>query len=93
MAADQDKEARQAKRRDDRKQANLVKRLKRRHEELEGEIDTAESRLDAINQEISSASEAGDMEQVEKLSSEYPTVRQHLDELWAEWEKVGLELE
>ena len=61
--------------------------------ELEGEIDTAESRLDAINQEISSASEAGDMEQVEKLSSEYPTVRQHLDELWAEWEKVGLELE
>ena len=92
-AADQDKAARQTKRRQDRKQANLVQRLKRRHEELEAEIDTAEARLEAINQEISAASEAGDMELVEKLSSEYPRVRQHLDELWAEWEKVGMELE
>jgi predicted nuclease with TOPRIM domain len=67
--------------------------LKRRHEELEGEIDIAEVRLEAINQEISAASEAGDMTLVEKLSSEYPVVRARLDELWAEWEKVGMELE
>ena len=92
-AADQDKAARQAKRRQDRKQANLVQRLKRRHEQLEEEIDAAEGRLAKINEDISAASEAGDMEQVEKLSAEYPTVRQRLDELWAEWEQVGSELE
>ncbi|MCP4377956.1 MAG: ABC-F family ATP-binding cassette domain-containing protein, partial [bacterium] len=51
--ADQDKAARQAKRRQDRKQANLVQRLKRRHEQLEGEIDTVEARLEAINKELS----------------------------------------
>jgi len=92
-AADQDKAARQAKRRHDRKRANLVQRLERRHEQLEEEIDTAEARLAAINEEISAASEAGNMELVEKLSAEYPIVRQHLDELWAEWEQVGTELE
>ena len=91
--ADQDKAARQAKRREDRKQANLVQRLKRRHEELEGQIDAAEARLEEINREISDASEAGDMEQVEKLSLEYPDVRKKLDGLWAEWEEVGAELE
>jgi ATP-binding cassette subfamily F protein 3 len=92
-AVDQDKAARQAKRRLDRKRANLVQRLERRHEELEDQIDTAEGRLAAINEEISAASEAGNMELVEKLSSEYPRVRQRLDELWAEWEHVGMELE
>jgi len=56
------------------------------------EIDIAEVRLEAINQEISAASEAGDMTLVEKLSSEYPIVRARLDELRAEWEKVGMEL-
>jgi ATP-binding cassette, subfamily F, member 3 len=92
-SVDKDKAQRQAKRREDRKQANLVQRLQRRHEQLEGEIDTVESRLAEINDEISAASEAGDMEAVEKLSVEYPTVQKRLDELWAEWEQVGMELE
>ncbi|MDP7289736.1 MAG: ATP-binding cassette domain-containing protein, partial [Phycisphaerae bacterium] len=91
--ADKDKAARQTKRREDRKQANLVQRLQRRHEQLEGEIDTVESRLAEINEEISAASEGGDMELVEKLSLEYPVVQKRLDELWAEWEQVGSELE
>jgi len=91
--ADKDKAARQAKRREDRKQANLVQRLQRRHQQLEDEIDGVESRLAEINDEISAASEVGDMELVEKLSLEYPTVQKRLEELWAEWEQVGAELE
>jgi len=92
-AADKGKAARQAKRRRDRKRTNLIQRLQRRHEQLEEEIDAVEARLAEINEEISTASEAGDMELVEKLSSEYPGVREHLDELWTEWERVGTELE
>jgi len=90
---DRDKEARKAQRREARRQANLIQRLKREHEELEEQIDTVEAHLALLNEEISAASEAGNLELVERLSAEYPETQRRLEKLWAEWERVGQELE
>lgn len=76
-----------------RKQANLLQRLKRRHEELEKLIDKAESKLTRLNEEISQAGESGDMELIEKLGNEYQQQDAQLKTLWDEWEHVGEQLE
>jgi len=86
---DKAKKARKAQRREARKQANLIQRLKRQHEQLEEQIDTVEAHLARLNEEISTASEAGNLELVEKLSAEYPETQKRLEQLWSEWERVG----
>ncbi|MCD4824668.1 MAG: ABC-F family ATP-binding cassette domain-containing protein [Phycisphaerae bacterium] len=79
--------------RQSRKQANLLQRLKRRHEELEVEIQQAEEQLAALNDAISAAGEVGDMKKIEHLGLEYQQKDTHLKTLWDEWEHVGGELE
>ena len=75
-----------------RKQANLMQRLKRRHEELEALIEKAEQELADLQDQISQAGLAGDMEQIEKLGTAYPQKNEELQKLWQEWEQVGEEL-
>ncbi len=89
----QSKEERKAGYREAKKQSNLIQRLKRRHQELETEIDTVEQQLAVLNKDITAAGESGDMELVETLGSEYQTKDTHLKELWTQWEQVGEQLE
>ncbi len=76
-----------------RKQANLLRRLQRRHEELEVEIEKTEKQLASLNHQISAAGQAGNLPQVEKLGKDYQQKDVHLKTLWKEWEEVGLQLE
>ncbi len=75
-----------------RKQANLMQRLKRRHEEIEAEIETVEAEIAKLNDEITAASESGDTDRVGQLCKEYPAREKKLESLWNEWEHVGEEL-
>ena len=86
-------DARRAEHEESRRQANLLQRLRRRHEELETEITATEQRLAAINDELASASAAGDMTRIETLGLEYNEKQARLKDLWAEWEEVGGKLE
>jgi len=76
-----------------RKQANLLRRLKRRHEELESEIDKVERELANLNQQITAASQTGDLAKIEKLGKDYQQKDIRLKQLWKEWEEVGTQLE
>jgi ATP-binding cassette, subfamily F, member 3 len=76
-----------------RKQANLLRRLQRRHEELEAEIEKAEKKLANLNDQISAAGQAGNLPQIEKLGKDYQKADEHVKTLWKEWEEVGLQLE
>jgi len=75
-----------------RKRSNLQQRLHRRQEELMGLIEAAESRVGRLNDEISAASEAGDLGQVETLGREYEREDASLKMLWGEWEQVSEQL-
>ncbi len=75
-----------------RKQANLVQRLKRRVGEIEAEIEVVEAELAKLNDDISVAGEAGDNDRVQQLCREYPAREARLETLWKEWEQVGEEL-
>ena len=77
----------------DRKRANRLKQLKREHEKLEEKIDQVEAELEQINEEISLAGEAGDMEKIQTLGEKFSTQNTHLAELWEQWEQIGTELE
>ncbi len=92
-AESKSKADRQASRDAARKQANERKRLQRRVDELEAEIDAIETKLAGLNEQISNASEAGDMPRVESLGREYKTFDAKLRELWAEWEHVGEQIQ
>lgn len=87
------KEDRKADYRRARKQANLVQQLKRRHEELEVQIESSEQDLAKLNDGISAAGENGDVARVEKLGREYEEKDNRLRTLWDEWEQVGEKLE
>ena len=67
--------------------------LRRRHGRIETEIAETEQRLAAINEELSTASAAGDIPLIERLGREYEEKQARLKALWAEWEKVGEQLE
>jgi ATP-binding cassette subfamily F protein 3 len=68
-------------------------RLIRRHEKLEGQIHQGEQKLEKLSEAISTAGEAGEMDKVESLGREYQQAQQQLDELMAEWERVGEQIE
>lgn len=91
--AQQEKEQRKTDYKEARKRANLLQRLQRRHQQLEEEIDQTETRLAEVNDEISTAGESGDMQRIEELGKEYEKLNAHLQQLWHEWEDVGLQLE
>jgi ATP-binding cassette subfamily F protein 3 len=76
-----------------RRRANLIQNLRRRHGRIETEIAETEQRLAAINEELSTASAAGDIPLIERLGREYEEKQARLKALWAEWEKVGEQLE
>jgi len=76
-----------------RKQANLMQKLRRRHEEIERKIETTEKKLATLNEEITVAGQGGDLAGVDKLGNEYRSNDEHLKRLWEEWEQVGEKLE
>jgi ATP-binding cassette subfamily F protein 3 len=79
--------------REARKQANQLQRIRRRHEELEAEIEKNEAELGRLNDEISNAGQIGKLDRVNDLGREYQQQSAHLQTLWQEWEAVGEELE
>jgi ATP-binding cassette, subfamily F, member 3 len=92
-ARDDAKEQRKADYRSARKQTNQLQRLRRRHEQLEEQIETVEAELTSLQDDISTASESGDMAGIESLGQTYQQQDAHLKALWDEWEQVGEELE
>ncbi len=92
QSAGKTKQDRKDEYRRNRKQANLVQRLKRRVEEIEAEIETVEAELAGLNDEISTAGETCDTDRVGQLCKEYPARESRLEALWNEWEQVGEEL-
>ena len=92
VEADTDKTSAKADFKEARKKANLLQRMQRRHDELEELIDKAEQRLAELNEQISAAGEAGDIETIEKLGAAYGQTDTNLAELLDEWEQLGHEL-
>ena len=77
----------------DRKRANKLKQLQREHEKLEQQIDLVEQELAKINDDISKAGEQGDIEKIEALGTEFTEKNTLLENLWAQWENIGQQLE
>lgn len=77
----------------DRKRANRLKQLQREHEKLEEIIDTVETQLEQINEEISLAGEAGDLDKIQSLGEKFSEKNAELAKLWEQWEEIGTELE
>jgi ATP-binding cassette subfamily F protein 3 len=86
-------EERKAEKREARRQASHLARLKARHEAIEAEIQAIEADLARRMAEISAAGEAGDLARVESLGREYQERHARLQAFWAEWEQVGLMIE
>ncbi len=84
-------------RREDQKQrrqkANEAKKARRQIEKLESQIHPLEDALKALNEEISAASIAGDLEKVSALGSDYATQNDHLQALYTEWEQLAAAVE
>ncbi len=87
------KRERKAQYRQDRKRANERRRLRRRLDELEAEIEAIEEDLAKLNQGISDAADAGQVETLRELSKEHQQKSARLKMLWDEWEQVGEKLE
>ncbi len=68
-------------------------RLIRRHEKLEAQIHQGEQKLAELSEAISAAGQDGDLDQVESLGRQYQQAQQQLDELLAEWERIGEQIE
>ncbi|MBS3821968.1 MAG: ATP-binding cassette domain-containing protein [Planctomycetes bacterium] len=83
---------RQATRQAARRQANEQKRLQRRVDDIESDIEAVETRLSGLNEQISAASQAGDMQTVASLGRQYETLDEQLRKLWADWEHLGEKL-
>jgi len=91
-ARDPSKQQRRDQYRRARKRSNLQQRLHRRQEELMGLIEAAEDRVANLNDEISAASEAGDLGRIETLGREYERKDASLKTLWREWEQIAEQL-
>jgi ATP-binding cassette subfamily F protein 3 len=87
------KEDRKAEYEQARKETSEVRRLARRHSNVEKRIDAAEKELARINDDISAAGVAGDVARVQRLSREYSEKDKALKGLWAEWEDLGQQVE
>ena len=91
--SDRTEETRKQDYRDARRRANERQRLRRRHDEIEDEIEAVEQELGRINAQIAAASEAQNMQQIEQLSGRYAQQDACLKGLWNEWERIGEQLE
>lgn len=76
-----------------RKESNVLKRLRRRHDEIEDAIESSENDLKMISEGITSASEAGNVALVEQLSRQYKETDGKVRSLWKEWEEISEKLE
>ena len=76
-----------------RRRANELQRLRRRHEELESEIEQVEGKVSRLHDAISVAGQGGDVGKVQELGLQYQREEARLAVLWEEWERVGEELE
>ena len=76
-----------------RREANALKRLRRRHEELETQIESAEDDLKMLSEGITAAGESGNVALVEELGKKYKEVDGRLKDLWREWEALSEELQ
>jgi ATP-binding cassette subfamily F protein 3 len=75
-----------------RREANLLKKLRRDHEQTETKIETLEAKLTELTDQITTASQAGDTQRVETLSREYQQASDALAGLWEQWEQLSAEL-
>ncbi len=71
-----------------RRQANELKRLQRRRDELEKRIEAAENSLVLLSEGISAASQDSKLDLVTKLGNEYSALRVEIDKMLVEWEKL-----
>ena len=76
-----------------RRQQNRLQRLRRRLEEVERLIHDLESELQKLQDDISAAGQAGDVERVTRLGERYDATDRRIEELNREWEGLGHELE
>jgi ATP-binding cassette, subfamily F, member 3 len=86
------REARSDSHKQSRREANLIKKLRRDHEQTETAIETLEAALAELTQQITAASQAGETARVDALSREYQQKSNALAELWAQWEQLSSEL-
>ena len=70
-----------------------MQRLRRRLEEVERLIHDLESELQKLQDDISAAGQAGDVERVTRLGERYDATDRRIEELNREWEGLGHELE
>ena len=89
----QERQERKAQYRETRRRSNLIQRFRRRHEELEAEIEKVEGELADIGQKISRAGLVGDLDSIERLGVQYQQREALLKDLWDEWERVSEDLE
>lgn len=85
--------ASKATRRRDNRRRKQHRRLQRRHERLEQQIHELEARLAALTEQITTAGEAGDTDEVLRLGREYEQDDARLRALWEEWTQIGEEIE
>ena len=87
------KEARKAERAVARRRANELQRLRRRHAQLEKEIEDAERDLARLNDAISTVGEAGDVDRVYELGRKHREKDDQLQRLYASWQEVSQQLD
>ena len=87
------KEERKAEYEQARKETSDMRRLTRRHSDVEKKIDATEKELARINEDISAAGQAGNVARVQQLSREYSEKDKALKALWVEWEELGEQVE
>jgi ATP-binding cassette subfamily F protein 3 len=92
-AAKQAREERKAERREERRRTNLVQKLKRRHEELESQIQEVEQEKKGLDEAISTEGVAGNVPRIAELGLKYNEADARLKRLWDEWAEVGEQLE
>ncbi len=76
-----------------RRRNNEMQKMQRRLAEVEREIHRLEEAIKTINDSLSKAGEAGDLDQITKLGLEYNDSDQKLQTLFAEWEQLSVALE
>jgi ATP-binding cassette subfamily F protein 3 len=76
-----------------RRAQRLQERRRRELSDLEQQITQLEARLGELNQQISTAGQAGDVSRVRELGQDYQTHDRRLRQLLEQWEQLARELE
>jgi len=69
------------------------RRLQRRIEELEGDIEAVEAQLAELLDAAGKAGEAGDLDEVRRLGEAHRSANTRRHELWDEYERLHAELD